>query len=684
MPNRLAHSTSPYLLQHAHQPVDWYPWGPEALEKARRENKPIFLSIGYAACHWCHVMARESFEDPEIARLLNRHFVPIKVDREEHPEVDRVYMQAVIAMTGQGGWPLSVFLTPEGEPFYGGTYFPPEPRHGLPSFRQVLEAVIRAWQEDEAGVRASAARLREPLRLQLRGSLQSQPGRNLTPHLLEEAVEALNRDFDARHGGWGYAPKFPRATVLEFLLRQAARGHGRAREMAVHTLAAMAQGGMYDVLGGGFHRYSVDMSWWVPHFEKMLYDNALLARVYLYGYLLTAAEPLRRVVEATLAFLLREMRHPEGGFYSSLDADSEGREGAFYTWTPEEVARYLPDEERDLFLRAYGLTGPPQMEDGRYVLRRMYTDRDLAARFGLSEEEVRARLARARARLFQVRETRPRPRADDKILLGWNALAVWALAEAAFYLKRKDWLQAAREAAHFLLTRLRREGRWHRGWRQGRVTPTPAYLADHAALGLALLALYRAHPDLRWYREAEEQARLIREGFSDPEGGWADTPAGYRAPLTRPRTLEDQVIPSGNALTVTLWLHLYVYTGDSSYRREAEELLRGMASVMTYAPLGFGQWLCALDLAVGPLLEVAILGEPSAAGTQALMDVLRERWRPCSLWAVSAYPPPEDAPPLVRERPLVQGRPTAYVCRDFVCREPVTSPGALRQALEGT
>ena len=683
MPNRLLDSTSPYLLQHAHQPVDWYPWGPEALEKARRENKPIFLSIGYAACHWCHVMAHESFEDPEIARLLNEHFVPIKVDREEHPDVDHVYMQAVIAMTGQGGWPLSVFLTPEGEPFYGGTYFPPEPRHGLPSFRQVLEAVLRAWQEDEEGVRTSASRLREHLQARLRVPLQSQARRNLTPALLEEAVQALARDFDARHGGWGRAPKFPQAMALEFLLRQASRGHQQARDMAVHTLAAMAQGGMYDVLGGGFHRYSVDMAWWVPHFEKMLYDNALLARVYLYGYLLTGAEALRRVTEATIGFLLREMRHPEGAFYSSLDADSEGREGAFYTWTPEEVARLLSPEEGDLFLLAYGLTGPPQMEDGRYVLRRMYADRELAARFGLTEGEVRARLARSRERLFQVREARPRPATDDKILLGWNALAIWALAEAGFYLKRADWVRAAREAATFLLRNLRVGEAWHRGWHRGRVTPTPAYLEDHAAWGLALLALYRADPDPRWFQEAVAQARILQERFRDDAGGWFDTPRGHDAPITRPKTLEDHATPSGNALAVTLWLHLHACTAEPHYLREAEDLLQVMAPVYTYAPLGYGQWLCALDLAVGPRREVAVLGNLEDEATQALLAVLGEAWRPRTLWAVSGYPPEEGAPPLVRERPLVGGKPTAYVCQGFVCREPVASPQALRQALEG-
>ena len=682
MPNRLAQSTSPYLRQHAHQPVDWYPWGPEALEKARRENKPIFLSIGYAACHWCHVMAHESFEDPEIARLLNTYFVPIKVDREEHPDVDHVYMQAVIAMTGHGGWPLSVFLTPEGEPFYGGTYFPPQPRHGLPSFRQVLEAIIQAWQQDEANIRASAARLREHLQVRLRVPLQGQAGRTLAPGLLEEAVGNLARDFDARYGGWGHAPKFPQAMVLEFLLRQAHRGNRQALEMAVHTLTAMIQGGMYDLLGGGFHRYSVDAAWWVPHFEKMLYDNALLSRIYLYAYLLTGEQAFRDVLDATVTFLLREMRHPQGGFYSSLDADSEGREGAFYTWTPEEVARILPEEQRDLALWAYGLTGPPQMEDGRYVLRRVYTDRDLAQRFGLPEAEVRRRLAQARERLFQARAGRPRPAVDDKILLGWNGLTVWALAEAAFYLNRADWLQAAREAMTFLLTHLREGDRWYRGWHQGRHTPTPAYLEDHTALAMALLALYRADHDLAWYRAAQEQVHIIETRFTDPEGGWADTPQGHDAPLVRPKTLEDQATPSGNALAVTLWLQMYAYTMEPAFRQKAEELLQTMAPVFTRYPLGFAQWLCALDIAIGPVQEVALLAPEANTDFQALVDVLREAWRPRTFWTASTYPPAADAPPLVQDRPLVEGRPTVYVCRAFTCHTPVTEPADFRKLLD--
>lgn len=680
MPNRLMHSTSPYLLQHAHQPVDWYPWGSEALDKARRENKPIFLSIGYAACHWCHVMAHESFEDPEVARLLNAHFVPIKVDREEHPDIDHIYMQAVIAMTGHGGWPLSVFLTPEGEPFYGGTYFPPEPRHGLPSFRQVLEAVHRAWQEDPEGIRRSATQLRQHLQERLRIPLAPQQG-TLHAALLGEAVQALEQGFDQEHGGWGRAPKFPSATVLEFLLRQATRTDApdSALAMALHTLSAMALGGMYDVLGGGFHRYSVDAAWWVPHFEKMLYDNALLARVYLYGYLVTGLPFLRRVVEETLQFLQRDMQHPQGGFFSSLDADTLGEEGATYTWTPEEVAQSLPPEERDLFLMAYGLTGPPQGEGGRYVLRRVYSTSTLAQRFGMRTEEVEAHLERARQRLFAIRQQRPQPEADDKIIVGWNALALWAFAEAAFYLKYDPWLQTARRTARFLLDNLRHGDRWFHAWHRGRLAPTPAYLEDHAALGLALLALYRADPDPYWFQMALEQVHCIETRFRDTDGGWADTPEGYDVPIARPKVLEDHATPSGNALTVTLWLQCYAYTGDPRYRQEAEDLLQAMTPVLTRFPQGFGQWLCALDLAIGPLQEVALLGDLQAQDTQNLLDVLRESWRPRVVWAVAPFPPPEAAPSLVQNRPLVANRATAYVCQDFVCHAPTTHPNTLRE-----
>ncbi len=681
MPNRLIHSTSPYLLQHAHQPVDWYPWGEEAFEKARRENKPIFLSIGYAACHWCHVMAHESFDDPEIAQILNRHFVPVKVDREEHPDVDHVYMQAVIAMTGHGGWPLSVFLTPEGEPFYGGTYFPPEPRHGLPSFRQVLEAVIQAWEQDPEGIRRSAQHLRQHLQERLRVPLDQARG-DLTPGLLDEATRALRRGYDERHGGWGGPPKFPSATVLEFLLRQATRGTQEALAMASHTLAAMAQGGMYDLLGGGFHRYSVDAFWWVPHFEKMLYDNALLARVYLYGYLVTGQPYFRRVVRETLTFLLREMRHPEGAFYSSLDADTQGEEGATYTWTPEEVRALLPDPEWDVVRLAFGLHGPPQMEGGRYVLRRMYSLETLAQRLNRPPEEIAHLLEQARERLFRARQQRPQPEVDDKILLGWNALAVWALAEAGFYLREPTWVDAARQAARFLLTHLRQGEAWFHAWGKGRPSDAPAFLDDHASLGLALLALYRADPDPAWYQAAMEQVRILEDRFRDPEGGWADTPEGYQPPITRPKTLEDQATPSGNALATTLWLQVYAYTGEPRYREEAEALLRAMVPVLTRYPQAFGQWLCALDLALGPLHEVAILGpEPNHPETQALLRVLQERWYPRALWAVAAHPPEPQAPPLVQNRPLVQGRATAYVCQGMVCQAPVTEPEALRAQL---
>lgn len=683
MPNRLAQSTSLYLLQHAHQPVDWYPWGEEAFEKARRENKPIFLSIGYAACHWCHVMAHESFDDPEIAKFLNQHFVPVKVDREEHPDVDHIYMQAVIAMTGHGGWPLSVFLTPEGEPFYGGTYFPPEPRHGLPSFRQVLEAVAQAWYQDPEGIRRSAAQLSQHLQQRLRVPLDQRRG-PLHPQLLEEAVGALHRGYDQRHGGWGTAPKFPSATVLEFLLRQATRGNQEALSMAVHTLHAMAQGGMYDLLGGGFHRYSVDAFWWVPHFEKMLYDNALLARIYLYGYLITGQQALAQVVEETLTFLLRDMRHPQGAFYSSLDADTQGEEGATYTWTPEEVRAVLSEEEWQVVHLAYGFQGPPQMEGGRYVLRRVYDLATLAQRLNRSPEEIQTLLERARTRLFQARKQRPQPEADDKILLGWNALALWALAEAGFYLNQPGWVQAAREVATFLLEHLRTEAQWFHAWAKGRTSNVPAYLDDHAALALALLALYRADPQPLWYQAAMEQVRILEERFRDPEGGWADTPEGYQPPVTRPKTLEDHATPSGNALAVTLWLHTFAYTGESRYRQEAEALLEAMVPVLTRYPQAFGQWLCALDLALGPLHEVALLASTlEDPQLHALVDVLRSTWYPRALWAISPHPPGPQAPPLVQERPLLQNQATAYVCQNMVCHTPTTDPAVLRQQLGG-
>ena len=684
MPNRLAQATSPYLLQHAHQPVDWFPWGEEAFAKARAEDKPIFLSIGYAACHWCHVMAHESFEDPEIAALLNEHFVPVKVDREEHPDVDKVYMEAVMAMTGHGGWPLTVFLTPEGEPFYGGTYFPPEPRHNLPGLRDLLQALAHAWQHDRQRVLDAARGAREHVAAALNATLNPEyAARHLHLGLAEQAVAALHRRYDARFGGWQRkGPKFPQAAVLEFLLRMGQRGHPMARHMALHTLAMMAKGGMYDVLGGGFHRYSVDHLWRVPHFEKMLYDNALLARVYLYAFLLSGETGYRQVAEATLDFMLREMAAPEGGFYASLDADSPGgEEGAFYVWTPDQVRAVLEPDDAALFMAAYGLEGPPTFEGRAYVLQRQANDQALADRFGLTPQAVAERLQQARAALLAARERRARPATDDKLLLAWNGLAVWALAEAGFYLQRGDYVAAARRTAQALEDAARALGYWPRGWRQGRPLPRPAYLQDRAAWALGLLALYRADPNPAWFAAAQAQVEAIARDFADPQGGWFETAAQVQTPLVRPKVWDDGAVPAGQSLTATLWVQWSMYTTRPEMQAQVETLLRGLAPLLARYATAYGQWLNALDLVVGPRGEVALVHPPQTPA-DALLAVLRAAWRPRVVWAVAATPVPPEAPPLVQQRPPQDGQPTAYVCQGMTCHPPVTTPEALAQLLE--
>ena len=679
MPNRLIHEASPYLRQHAHNPVDWYPWGPEALEKARREHKPIFLSIGYASCHWCHVMAHESFEDPEVAALLNEHFVPIKVDREERPDLDALYMSAVVALTGQGGWPLNVFLTPEGQPFYGGTYFPPEARFGLPGFKDLLREIIRSWEQDrariyEAGEKA-ASHIAEGLKPLYR---QAQA---LHPHTAEDAVSALLRDFDRVHGGFHYAPKFPQPLVLHFLLARAQRGDDLARSMALHTLVQMARGGMYDVLGGGFHRYSTDDLWRVPHFEKMLYDNALLARAYLHGHLLTGEAAFRRITEATLDFILREMTGPQGEFYSALDADSEGEEGRYYTWTPEEVRAALGDDLAPLFLAAYDITPEGQLH-GRSVPRRVLSDAEVAERFGLGDAAAaRAALEQAKARLREARATRPRPETTPQAPTAWNALALHALAEAGFHFARPDYLEAARRNARFI-----RDHLWNgtilRHIAQQGHAKISGYLNDYAALGLALLALYQATGEVEWFAWAEALAEAIEQRFADPdEAGYFDTASEHDTPLARFKDPQDGAVPSGNSLTATFYLRLAAFTGHGAWRQRAEVLIKPLQAAMARYPTGFGQWLVALDFALGPQQEIAILGDPAAPETHALLDILRRTYLPRAVWSVAPLPLPPGTPALFHDRKLKDGHPTAYVCQHFVCRLPVTTPEAFREQL---
>src|SRR5688500_3911007 len=591
MANRLAGETSPYLLQHKDNPVDWYPWGEEALARAREEELPILLSIGYSACHWCHVMERESFEDPETAAHMNERFVCIKLDREERPDLDSIYMEACQAMTGQGGWPLNVFLTPEQVPFFAGTYFPPESRMGMPSWSSVLDAVATAWDERRTEIREGGARIAERLR---GGALLKRSERDFDEAALEEAVEALRRQYDRANGGFGGAPKFPPASALEFLLR---RGE---TEMTAHTLRAMGSGGMYDQVGGGFARYSVDPYWLVPHFEKMLYDNALLARVYLHGWQVTAEPLFRTVVEETLEWALREMRGPEGGFYSALDADSEGVEGKFYVWTVEEMRAALGDEpDADEAIAWFGATDRGNFEGRNIPVR------------GPGTPE---RLGEWRRRLYEVRAKRVWPGLDDKRLTSWNALMISALAEAGAVLERPDYLDAAARCAEFVLGSLRdADGRLLRTWKDGEGRLN-AYLEDHAFLLEALLTLYESTFEPRWFAEARRLADATIERFADEEnGGFFETSSDHEQLVARRKDLEDHPIPSGNASAAYGLLRLAALTGEHEYERRAVSALRLLHQLAPKHPQAFGHLLQALDFHLSPTREVALAGADTRA-----------------------------------------------------------------------
>lgn len=679
MSNHLVNESSPYLLQHGGNPVDWYPWSVEAISKAHREDKPIFLSIGYAACHWCHVMAHESFEDPTTAALMNTNYVCIKVDREERPDLDSIYMSFLVATTGGGGWPMSVFLTPDGKPFYVGTYFPPVPQHNLPAFREVLETVARLWRTDRAAILSSSESLSQSLAIH-----QSAPKGDLTlnPLILEQAAHTIAQIYDWQNGGWGSAPKFPQPMLVEFLLRQGSRGDSASLEMALHTLRSMSQGGMYDVLGGGFARYSVDSIWLIPHFEKMLYDNAQLALIYLHAYLLNGDQQLREVCESTLDFVLREMTHPSGGFFSSLDADSEGEEGKYYRWTLQEVRSALSiPKDVDLIMTAYGVTEAGNF-NGRNLLRRTIPDEKLAAQFDLDEHFVSARLSELRRQLLTVRNNRILPSVDDKVLVSWNALMLSALAEAGRSLRRNDYLTAAIQNANFILENLVEDGRLKRSWRAG-AAKHDAYLEDFAGLALGLLKLYQADPNPHWYQASIWLLEKMQSHFSDTTGGFFDTRDDHEALLYRPKDMQDDATPSGNALAAMLLLQLATYEGRSDWRVYAQEMLSSNIGLITRFPSAFAYWLCAADFALGRVHEVAVLGNLDDPATQGLLEPLRLGYHPRLLLAASPYPPPSGSPALLNDRGLLNGRPTAYVCQGFVCQQPVNEPGLMLAQLTG-
>jgi uncharacterized protein len=643
VPNRLGGESSPYLLQHKDNPVDWYPWGEEALARARTEERPLLVSIGYSACHWCHVMAHESFEDPDIAALMNERFVCVKVDREERPDIDAICMEACQAMTGHGGWPLNAFLTPEGIPFYAGTYFPPESRHGLPSWRMVLDGVAEAWANRRDEIRGAGGRMVQALSAtsQLQPSLEP-----IRAEVVGAAIDAVRGSYDGVNGGFGRAPKFPPHSVLELLL---ARGE---RDMSLGTLEGMALGGIYDQVGGGFARYSVDATWTIPHFEKMLYDNALLARVYLHGWQVSGRERFRNVCRETLDWALREMRGPGGGFCAALDADSEGVEGKFYVWTEPELRSVL-GEHYDVAIEYFR---PRPFEEGLILEAR---------------GPEPAALGEIRARLLEARSTRIRPGLDDKQLTSWNALMIAALADAGAVLGRGDYLDAAVRCAEFL-DRERRAA-------DGSLMRTPrirGFLEDHAFLLEALIGLYEATGDPRWYSEARTLADAMIERFSDPErGGFFTTAADHERLAARRKDLEDSPIPSGNSAAALGLLRLALLSGDGNYERHAVGVLRLLFPLAARHPQAFGHLLRAADFYLAPVKEVAIVGPSSEAGE--LLRVVRGTYRPHLVLATG----PPDGVPLLEGREPVEGHAAAYVCEHFVCQAPVTSPEALAAAL---
>ena len=659
MANALAGETSPYLLQHKDNPVDWQPWGPEAIERARELDRPMLVSIGYSACHWCHVMERECFENDEIAALMNEHFVCIKVDREERPDVDAIYMEAVQAMTGSGGWPLNVFVTPEQVPFYAGTYYPPEPRHGMPSWPVVLQAVAQAWDTQREEIRAQ----NDAMAARLSGAARLTPAEGpLNGQILDEAVAQLRGQFDSVHGGWGRAPKFPAASTIEFLLR---RGE---TQMSLYTLRSMASGGINDQIGGGFARYSTDEGWTVPHFEKMLYDNALLARAYLHGWQVSGASDggdpiLRRTVEETLDWALREMTGPEGAFFSALDADSEGVEGKFYVWSLDELRRVLGDDA-DAAIAWFGAAEPGNFE-GTNILE---------SRGPEPAPEVRERV---RATLLAARDERIRPGLDDKRLTAWNGLMIRALADAGAVLEREDYVAAARRAAAFVLDEMRdADGRLLRTYNAGEAKLN-GYLEDHAFMLEALLALYEATFEPRWFRAARDLADDTIERFGDPErGGFYQTSSDHEQLVARRKEVDDAPIPSGQSSAAFGLLRLAALTGEARYEAAGRGVLQLFGDLLRRSPLAFGHLLQALDFHLAAVREVALVG----ADTTALARVVRGAFRPD---VVVAGGDGEDAGgvPLLAGRVARDGAATAYVCERFTCKAPVTEPAALEEIL---
>lgn len=686
--NRLIHETSPYLLQHAHNPVDWYAWGDEALQQAKAENKPILLSVGYSACHWCHVMEHESFENPATAELMNRNFVNIKVDREERPDIDAIYMDAVQALTGRGGWPMTVFLTPEGLPFYGGTYFPPDNRYnGMPSFPQLLEALSDAYRNNPDDIANNVEVIKSQLYSGVKVPVQK--GDTLEPDMLEAAATRLNSQFDTRQGGLGGAPKFPQVMALDFALRSAIRsGDKKLLANLRLTLDKMANGGIYDHLGDGFARYSTDAHWLVPHFEKMLYDNSQLSLLYLEAFQATGEDFYRQVAENTLSYVQREMTHPEGGFYSTQDADSEGEEGKFFIWSKKEIEDIL-GSAAPAFIRYYGVSELGNFE-GHNILNVKESLATVAESLHLAEEDLTESLARSRQKLFEVREKRIHPGRDEKILTSWNGLMLKSFAVAGRVLHNASYTQSAVNNAEFVLKYLNKDGRLLRTFKddnKGKQAKLNGYLEDYAFFADGLLALYEVTFDLRWLDEAVKLADRIIDQFWEPQiQGFYDTSADHEQLVARPRNFMDNAIPSGSSVAVDVLLRLALYTGDpdARYRPVAGAALRNLAATASQHPTAFGRLLSALDFYLATPKEIVIVGEAEAPDTLALLQTVYSRYLPNKV--VMLYPPNLPAEveaqwPLLQGRSSLNGKATAYVCENYACQLPVNSPEELAKQL---
>jgi uncharacterized protein len=677
MANHLIHETSPYLLQHADNPVDWYPWGEEAFAKARQENKPILLSIGYSACHWCHVMAHESFENEQIAKLMNENFVNIKVDREERPDLDQIYMNAVQMMTHHGGWPMTVFLTPDAVPFYGGTYFPPQDRYNMPGFPRVLIGVAEAYRDRQDDIRETGTSLVNELQ---RLSVTGGSDRAVETELLDAAYVGIVRSYDSINGGFGGAPKFPPAMTLEFLLRTHFRtGNHDALEMVSYTCQKMGSGGMYDQLGGGFHRYSTDAKWLVPHFEKMLYDNALLSRLYLHYFQVSESASASETVEGILDYVLREMTHPDGGFYSTQDADSEGHEGKFFVWDIEEIRKTLGEVDAALFCSYYNITEAGNFE-GKNIPNITRSLEEVASAHNLSRGDLKKSLHEGRRKLFELRETRIKPDRDEKILTAWNGLMMASFAEAGVTLNRPDYTEAARRNGDFVLSHLRRDGTLLRTWKDG-VAKFNGYLEDYAFLIEGLVTLFETAGEFRWLEEALALTERMIEEFWDSEGGgFYFTGKSHENLIVRSKDYFDNATPSGNSVAAIALQRLALLTGRENYRNVAITVLREIGDSARRYPSGFGYALSAADFLLSTPREIAIIGNDA----RDIQPLLHEAWRRFLPNKVVAAGSGTETLPLLANRTALKGLPTAYVCVHYACKNPVTEVSELAAQLSAS